>query len=398
MLKSLFVISFFILALGQLSSVSKSEGINLYLFDVFILIYALLGIVYLLINRQLIIPKTLVMFFIFCFIGLTTLVANKYKLETFEFLTSISYLIRLFIYLLFATTTFNLLTKNIIKTDIIIKTIILSGVIICILGFIQLIILPDFEVLDPDFGWDPHKYRLASTFFDPNFTGAYINLCFILLLYYKLDLKGRISKKLFYILLILFLISLLLTFSRSAWLMFSLIVLIYGILKSPKLIIMAGLMAFLAYFAVPRIQTRISGSTDPADSAYYRFISWSNAVEISKDNPVIGVGFNAYRYAQLEYGFVSPDTLGGHSGAGSDSSLLLVLATTGIIGFVIFLMGLMHPLILFFKSKEFIFYTLSFLGLMVHSLFVNSLFFPQIAVLWILFLALAEYFNFSSRT
>ncbi|HLB51463.1 MAG TPA: hypothetical protein VJL30_00935, partial [Patescibacteria group bacterium] len=110
MLKSLFVISFFILALGQLSSVSKSEGINLYLFDVFILIYALLGIVYLLINRQLIIPKTLVMFFIFCFIGLTTLVANKYKLETFEFLTSISYLIRLFIYLLFATTTFNLLT------------------------------------------------------------------------------------------------------------------------------------------------------------------------------------------------------------------------------------------------------------------------------------------------
>src|SRR3989344_811385 len=111
MLKSLFVISFQLLALGQLSSVSKSDGINLYLFDVFILIFALLGIIYLLINRQLIIPKTLVLFFIFCFIGLTSLVANKYKLESYEFLTSLFYLLRLFIYLLFATTTFNLLTK-----------------------------------------------------------------------------------------------------------------------------------------------------------------------------------------------------------------------------------------------------------------------------------------------
>jgi len=157
-------------------------------------------------------------------------------------------------------------------------------------------------------------------------------------------------------------------------------------------------LVFLAYFAVPRIQTRIAGSTDPADSAYFRFISWQNAIEIFKDNPISGVGFNSYRYAQLDYGFVTLDTLGGHSGAGSDSSLLLVLATTGIIGFGTFLTGLLLPFVLFVKSKEFAFYTVTFLGLMVHALFVNSLFFSQITVLWMLFLVLAEYINFSSRT
>jgi len=398
MLKSLFITCFLFLSLGQLSSLSKSEGVNIYLFDIFIFLFVVLGIVYFLVNKRIFIPKTLIVFFIFGFIGLTTLVFNFYRLGSLEFFVSLSYLIRFFIYLLFATLIFLSLKNNVIRTDIVIKTILLSGVLICFFGFVQLIVLPDFEVLDPSLGWDPHKYRLASTLFDPNFVGAYINLCLILLMYYKFDLKGNISKKMFLVIFILYLVSLLLTFSRSSWLMFSVIIFIYGVVKSPKLIILAGLLVFLAYFAVPRIQTRIAGSTDPADSAYFRFISWQNAIEIFKDNPISGVGFNSYRYAQLDYGFVTLDTLGGHSGAGSDSSLLLVLATTGIIGFGTFLTGLLLPFVLFVKSKEFAFYTVTFLGLMVHALFVNSLFFSQITVLWMLFLVLAEYINFSSRT
>ena len=179
--------------------------------------------------------------------------------------------------------------------------------------------------------------------------------------------------------------------------MFSIIVFIYGVVKSPKLILFAGILAFLAYFAVPRIQTRIAGSTDPADSAYFRFISWRNAAEIFKDNAVAGVGFNSYRYAQLDYGFISRETLDSHSGAGSDSSLLLVLATTGVVGFTVFFAGLVQPFFLFIKSKEFTFYTATFLSLMMHALFVNSLFYSQIAILWMFFIVLAETANSSSR-
>jgi len=398
MLKFLFITCFLFLSLGQLSSLSKSEGVNIYLFDIFIFIFVVLGVIYFLVNKRIFIPKTMIVFFLFGYIGLTTLVFNFYRLGTLELFVSLSYLIRFVMYLLFATLIFLSLKNNVIRTDIVIKTILLSGILICILGFVQLIVLPDFEVLDPSLGWDPHKYRLVSTFFDPNFVGAYINLCLILLMYYKLDLKGNISKKMFLVIFILYLVSLLLTFSRSSWLMFSVIIFIYGVVKSPKLIILAGLLVFLAYFAVPRIQTRIAGSTDPADSAYFRFISWRNAIEIFKDNPIAGVGFNSYRYAQLEYGFITQDTLGGHSGAGSDSSLLLVLSTTGIIGFAVFSVGLLLPFYLFVRSKEFTFYTVTFLGLMVHALFVNSLFFSQITVLWMLFLVLAEYINFSSRT
>ena len=121
---------------------------------------------------------------------------------------------------------------------------------------------------------------------------------------------------------LIILISIILTFSRSSWAMFGTIILIYGIFKYRKLLFLAFLIAFLAYFAVPRIQTRISGATDPSDSAYFRFISWGHALEIAKDNLLLGVGYDTYRYYQKDYGFFEIGETGGHSGSGVDSSLL----------------------------------------------------------------------------
>jgi O-antigen ligase len=178
--------------------------------------------------------------------------------------------------------------------------------------------------------------------------------------------------------------------------MFGVVVLVYGLLRSRKLLLLAGLIAFLAYFAVPRIQTRISGVTDPADSASYRLVSWQHTLEIIKDNILLGVGFNTYRYAQVEYGFIKSGDLGGNSGAGSDASLLLVFATTGIIGFSVFIFGMFYPIFNTSFSNSFILSVV--LGLILESTFINSLFYPQILFIMVMIFAMSsvpEFKNYS---
>jgi len=167
------------------------------------------------------------------------------------------------------------------------------------------------------------------------------------------------------------------------------VLLLFGVLRSPKLLLVAFLAGFLAYFAVPRVQTRISGITDPDDSAKLRLVSWTHAVNIFSENPIFGVGFNLYRQAQERFGFFDyADSEGGHAGAGSDSSLLLVLATTGVVGFVLFLFTNVS---IFFKSLKSLntpvglALAISLFGLFLDSQFINSLFFPQIMLwMWVL--------------
>jgi O-antigen ligase len=142
------------------------------------------------------------------------------------------------------------------------------------------------------------------------------------------------------------------------------------------------IIAFATYFAIPRIQTRVAGITDPADSAHFRLVSWSNTLSIIQDNLLLGVGFNTFRYAQKEYGLVDYSGYESHGASGSDSSLLFVLATTGIFGLMFFLGGFMQPL---FKSKNLLLKTL-IVSLLLESFFINSLFYPQILIIWIVLL------------
>jgi O-antigen ligase len=186
-------------------------------------------------------------------------------------------------------------------------------------------------------------------------------------------------------------VALILTFSRSAWLMFAVSVGVMGVLKSRRLLILALVSLLAAYALVPRVQTRVAGGVDPDDSARARITSWAATLKIVKDYPVIGVGFNAFRYAQARYGFFDFQApLGGRAGAGSDSSLLLVLATTGVVGLGAFLLlgvraigeiggiggirgtGGEIPLAVLASAA----------GLLVESNFINSLFYPWIMI-WV---------------
>ena len=374
MLRFLFKLSLITLSLGQVMTISRGETGGVYLFDLVVGFFAVIGIVYFLSIRQLKIPRNLVYFFVFGLIGLISLVLYSPTLGLTTSLFSSFFSLRLFLYVTAACVVYNMLEKDLLSPSLLIKLFIFSTIFVTFLGFIQLLVLPDFTVLDASLGWDPHMYRLSSAFLDPNFTGAYISIGISLVLFYG---NKYLTRRQYFWYLLFLVIGLIATFSRSSWAMAAIITFVYGIKYNWRAIIIGIVVLFLAYFSVPRIQTRITGATDPADSAQFRFISWKNTVEVIKDNMPFGVGFNSYRFVQKDYGFISPGTLGDHASSGSDSSLLLVLVTSGILGLVAFMIGLIYPL------SNNLYWVVLFPGLMVNALFINALFYPQLMFLWL---------------
>ncbi len=114
----------------------------------------------------------------------------------------------------------------------------------------------------------------------------------------------------------------------------------------------------------------------------FRLINYGQSLVIARDNPLFGVCFNAYRYAQGRHGFLVGEELrSSHAGAGGDSSLLFVLATTGMIGLTVYL-WLWGKALWLGRANLLVLATL--LSALIHSLFINSLFYPWImAWLWL---------------
>lgn len=378
MLKTSYYISLLALVLGQFSLVYGAPGSGIYAFDIFIILFDLLGFTYFLsIKKSFKIPFASFFYIIFAILAGLSLIVSLPVFNFYDIGIGILYLARFVTYVFSGLVIYNIVKNEMLSREELFSSIVFSGVLLSLGGILQLFLLPDFETLDPLLGWDPHKNRLASTFFDPNFTGAYLSICLILLFDKYYSIKRFTFRDFLFFTIIL--ISVFLTFSRSAWATLAVIIFIYGWFKSKSLFYVSLLVVFCAYFAVPRVQTRIMGATDPADSARLRIESWQKAGKVIDRGGFFGVGYNNYKLAQKHYGFLSEDELSSHSASGTDSSLLLVLATTGVPGLLIYLLAFISPA---FRNRKMNLLPLALIsGLFVNSLFINSLFFPQIMFL-----------------
>jgi putative inorganic carbon (HCO3(-)) transporter len=162
-----------------------------------------------------------------------------------------------------------------------------------------------------------------------------------------------------------------------------------------RLVLYLGLLGLAATILfVPRVQERVIGIRSVDETAQLRIVSWENALGIISDHPVFGIGYNLYREAQLQAGILKDPTA--HSATGSDSSLLLVTATTGIVGLVAFLwllVALAREAIRTAAAKNLsaqwravgLGTAAAFAALFVHSQFVNSLLYPHLMeFIWIM--------------
>ncbi len=388
-----FAVCLFTLSLGQFSILRSFGQGNLYLFDLTLAGFTLFGLLCLLKRWQLKIPLALTLLLTFVALGTISLFFTPLKLKFAEFLIALAYSVRFLCYALFSVVVWNFVRLKIFSRNQLLLIIILNGIFVFAAGVAQLILLPDLETLDQALGWDPHKNRMVSTFFDPNFLGMYFVICLFAVFSHRRLLVTRNTTKtrrLFaHLAIVIFLLGIFLTFSRSAW--FALAVFIFFVgLKDRRLLATSASLLLLAVFAIPRAQTRISGITDPQDSARFRLISWQNAWKITKDNWVFGIGYNAFRYAQREYGFLDDTNLTSHSGAGSDSSLLLVWSTSGIFGLILFTAIFLFWTIKSINNRDYLSAGLV-VSLLANSLFINSIFYPQVLVPFLAVFLTADY-------
>lgn len=269
-------------------------------------------------------------------------------------------------------------------------------------GFLQLQFLPNLEDLAKTAGYDPHINRLVGSWLDPNFIGGYFaftSLLFISLAVYE---KKRKPQILLLATSAVLLTAMFLTYSRSAYLAFLVGLFILGAMKARKLLIIILIIGGIGLASSERAQQRVdelvtsmtsvlfNTSENPDPTARLRLQNWEQTLEMITQKPLLGHGYNTLSYVKLSEGFIKSEEV--HSASGSDSSLLTITATTGIIGLLIFLIFifliLKRSLLIWLhdKSPAHKAWALGVfvitLSLLIHSNFVNSLLFPQMMIFY----------------
>jgi len=313
----------------------------------------------------------------FSIIALLSLGAATPLFSNREVVVAGLYLVRWLVYVGFYLVLFDL-KKTLFKKRNPLHLLMVLGIMVALFGFVQYFFYPNLKALEVLY-WDPHFYRLASTFLDPNFTGLILVLTLIILINLLLENK---KKKGLWLAGGMTYVALMLTHSRSSYLAFLVGVGFLAFLRRnwQLFLIALGLLTFsLAILPQPRGE---GGKLFRTYTIVGRIENWQKSLTIAQDHLLLGVGFNTFRYAQREYGFLEEeDWQESYAGAGADSSLLFVLATTGLLGLASYLWFLIRAGVLAFKQRKKIMgvVCLASLGaILIHSFFLNSLFYPWI--------------------
>lgn len=378
LLKKLFILILLLFPLGEIIRINLGSGFIIKPLDIGVGILVLSWLIFKILKKQKVKQVDMLLFIIlFTLTGLFSLVANNLQLTPNEFFISFSYLLRWIAYagIFFVVCDFDKKFKKRAS-----NLLVFVGFLIVGMGYVQYLFYPSLKGLF-HLGWDEHMYRMFSVFLDPNFAGTFFVLFFLFSINIFLNKKNTLNG----LILILTLCAVFLTFSRSALIMLIVSSSLFFILKNKKKwiallfgIILLAVIASSRYFNIENINLFRIVSTEA------RLETARNAITIIKDHPVFGIGFNAYRYAQLYYGFRnSKSSIVSHADASPDNSFLFILATSGLVGFVLF--SFLWFSLLRYNIKNNPLLISSVVGVFVTSLFINSLFYPFIMMwLWII--------------
>ncbi|HPJ17070.1 MAG TPA: O-antigen ligase family protein [Candidatus Woesebacteria bacterium] len=319
---------------GQLARINLF-GQNLPILDLLIVIFSVFNLFFHLLKKE---KPTNIFFLIFVILSVFSFILN---FQYFSF-NSLFYQLRLtsiFLLLAYPPTIKNNQPWLIIA--------LLSNIIF---GFIQYFFWPDFSYFKA-FNWDPHQYRLVSTFFDPTFTGI-LYLFFILFLFLN-------KPKFWQILIGISYLAMSLTYSRSTYLALLIVTLFLEIFYHYRyLFIKTLLILSLTILLLPKVPGE-STNLKRTSSIFAKIENYQQAFKLSQKSPFFGLGYN-----NLKHFHSNPES---HASSGFDNSLLTLLITNGILGIIPLLIGLF----VWFKSSST--YLKSILiALLIHSSFANS--------------------------
>lgn len=315
-------------------------------------------------------------FLIFTGVAALSLLATSISMDIREWAISGLYLIRMVTYFCIYLYLRHVTTLKKIKPGSIYNGLMWAGVVICAIGWFQYVLYPDLRNLFY-LGWDPHLNRIFSTYFDPNFLG--LMLVFTIILIWKKLISDSNRPVLFLLIFVVF-ITLAFTYSRGSYLALSAATIYFAVVKRKLMLIgMVGAVLAVTMVLLPRSMGH-GVLLERVFSIEQRIENFKQGMTLFAKYPILGVGFNATRYAKQKYGYSGNPSIEDHSGAGFDNSLLFVAVTTGIIGYISYILLL---------SKVYSYISLigrtTLVAAVTHSMFVNSLFYPWVMLwLWVI--------------
>lgn len=343
----------FVFFFGQLLRI-KTSNFSFPLIDIFIILIFVLNIFHKIKTKNYDNKNSLLLHFLF--VLYLTFILNFFRynngqIQPILYLFRLTFLLSFFIF----PPVINSKIKNIFYLAV------FSNVIF---GLVQYLLWPNFTYFD-SLNWDPHLYRLVSTFFDPTFT-ALIYLFLIIIIFLKPKFPYR------KVILIISYIALALTYSRATYIaLFVVFSFIAYQKKNLKIFIFSFLLILSTIFLLPRLEGE-GTKLERTSSIFAKAENYREAFSVFKKSPIIGHGYN--NLAQVRE--IKIDN--SHSNAGFDSSLMTILTTTGLIGLILFILGLIK---IFCKNDL---TTQSILiAVLIHSLFANSLLYPWVLLFFI---------------
>ena len=317
--------------------------------------------------------------------------SQEMALNFWEFSQSFFYFVRYFLFWILIFLSFNF-AKEEGWRKFLINSIFISSFLIFIFWILQMKFFWNFYAMwMQNLGWDPHIWRMLSTWFDPNFLSWYFSFVISLAVWVAWEDFYK-NKKINYLLiwLIFCLISwIIFSYSRSGLLAFLVSAWILWLFLSRKLLIVFALIFILWIWASDRAKERFLDWVESAKNIFFqswtldptaklRVKSWETWIELFKEKPLIWRWFNTLKLVQKEkWAFMTKS----HWASWVDASLLTVLATTWVLWLILFLWFLFvilyQNLRNFIKRKDWfsIWLFAWILGILAHAVFVNMLFF-----------------------
>lgn len=319
---------------------------------------------------------------------LITLVAplaiNIFFYNTYETLIALSYFVRFASYtsLIYA---FLLVDKKFTKPFFYLLSV--SGLTTVVLGLVQ---FKFYKYLGNLFylGWDEHLNRLFGTHLDPNFTGTIFALEIGILIFLASKVKSR-KKALMYLCMFVTFLALILTYSRTAYI--GLLVSSIGLLKSisvKKIVISFAVISLIFIGILIKNKNAEEGlNLLRTASVNARLSTYIQATTIFSDNPIFGTGYNTLQFVQREYGYKTLQSpIPDNAASGIPNSYLVVLVTSGVVGFAAFLY-LTYTMFMYIvkkvKDKNIQYLAVSSLLIVYTTSLVENVFFYNFTMFWL---------------
>jgi len=309
----------------------------------------------------------------FLFLAASSWIFGFFLFQSQAVFYGLLYLARLAAYFYFFLLVFNFAGKN---RKLLLNCLLAVSVASAVFGWIQYFLFPSIRAFF-EYGWDEHLFRLVGTFLDPTFLGLIMVFGLIATIFRMMVVKKREK----YLLIGIFLlISLAFTYSRASFIALLGALIYFGIYEKKVREVLRAMVIFsLIIIFLPRPGGE-GVNLGRTNSIAAKISNYKETLKIFKASPVLGIGFNNMCLARQIY--IGPESFSSHACSGSDSSLLLILATTGVSGFFVFCDLVFN----IWKRASGVFKS-SLIALFVHSLFSNSMFYPWIMGYLIILLA-----------